>query len=492
MYTGKRPGCSSSDPGSKDRTMKHGISEPDNAAPPELSRNQNFVVILYFLHLAPAALLLVDILAARLRRQITLEPASFDAGVAMVSAVWLVAGFAFFFLSRNRSVFIQKVSVPLLTIYTVYLTLGAAEVCVRLTGFTAPIINWRMTKAVTRMDPAVFPGVSGAKIFTINRLGLRGPMPPKPGEAYRILAIGGSTTICANLDDSEEWPHKLMEYVNASQNRSPVWVGNAGAAGANSVNHAFVMEWFPGRLRVDMVVFLVGVNDMVPSLALGGAPTQAVLEKQAGFHGDLPPGTLWRSVYPFYRRSRLLLLVRESVRNLGQRLSGATELPLLNPDKFRKRRAASPVVPLPDLSTGLKEYRNRIARLASQCRNLDLRCLFLTQPSMWRDDLRADEQRLLWSGYAGPWEKPTGYFSAGDMAKAMEMYNRTLLDFCRQSGLECYDLASHIPKDTSAFFDEVHFNEAGARLVAQNLKQYLLSRPPFHAQDKQTEGAPNR
>jgi lysophospholipase L1-like esterase len=78
------------------------------------------------------------------------------------------------------------------------------------------------------------------------------------------------------------------------------------------------------------------------------------------------------------------------------------------------------------------------------------------------------------------------------MAKAMEMYNRTLLDFCRQSGLECYDLASHIPKDTSAFFDEVHFNEAGARLVAQNLKQYLLSRPPFHAQDKQTEGAPNR
>jgi len=407
----------------------------------------------------------------------------------MVSAAWLVAGSGLFFLSRNRSVFIQKASLPLLTIYTVYLTIACAEVFLRLKGFTPPI-PWMMrpmTKAVTRMDLAVTPGVSGTKVFTINRLGLRGPMPPRPREAYRIVAIGGSTTICVNLDDSEEWPHKLMEYMNASRNRKPVWVGNAGATGANTVNHAVVMQWLPGALQADMVVFLFGVNDMDTSLAFGGAPTQAFLEKGAAFQ-DLPPGTRWRSPYPFYRRLRLIPLVRESIRNLGQRFRGAAAMPLLNLDLFRKRRAASQVVPLPDLSTGIKEYRDRITRLASQCRNLELRCLFLTQPTMWRNDLRPDEERLLWRGYTGHWEKPKGYFSAGDMAKAMELYNHALLDLCGQSKLECYDLASHIPKDTSAFFDEMHFNEAGARLVAQNLKEYLLSRPPFHASDKQTGG----
>jgi lysophospholipase L1-like esterase len=66
----------------------------------------------------------------------------------------------------------------------------------------------------------------------------------------------------------------------------------------------------------------------------------------------------------------------------------------------------------------------------------------------------------------------------------MDMYNHAMLDVCQQSGLECYDIASLVPKDTSAFYDEMHFNEAGARLIARELKQYLLSRPPFAAQGK--------
>jgi len=155
---------------------------------------------------------------------------------------------------------------------------------------------------------------------------------------------------------------------------------------------------------------------------------------------------------------------------------------------FRDRRAASPVLPLPDLDTGLEEYRRRVLSLASRCRALELRCLFVTQPSMWRSDLSPAEQRLLWLGYVGRWEKPKGYISAADMARAMDAYNRTLLDVCRQNGLECYDLASQIPKDTSAFVDDAHLNEAGARLVAQNLKQYLLSHSPFSTQAKSSRG----
>ena len=64
----------------------------------------------------------------------------------------------------------------------------------------------------------------------------------------------------------------------------------------------------------------------------------------------------------------------------------------------------------------------------------------------------------------------------------MDLFNHTLLDVCRQSGLECFDIASHIPKDTPAFWDSEHFNEAGARLMGQTLQQYLLSKPPFDAQ----------
>jgi len=87
------------------------------------------------------------------------------------------------------------------------------------------------------------------------------------------------------LDDSEEWPHKLIEHMNAYGSRDPVWAGNGGVTATNTVNHA-VMQWLPGVLQVVMVIFLVGVNDRDASLAFGEAPTQASLERGAAFQGE--------------------------------------------------------------------------------------------------------------------------------------------------------------------------------------------------------------
>jgi len=133
---------------------------------------------------------------------------------------------------------------------------------------------------------------------------------------------------------------------------------------------------------------------------------------------------------------------------------------------------------LPDLQAGISEYRKGILALSVECRKLDLRCLFLTEPTMWRDNLNQREQELVWMGAIGRTESPRGYASIGDLAQAMSQYNQTLLDTCSGQGLECYDLAAHVPKDTSAMFDDCHFNEGGARLVASLLSSYLASHPP--------------
>jgi len=34
-------------------------------------------------------------------------------------------------------------------------------------------------------------------------------------------------------------------------------------------------------------------------------------------------------------------------------------------------------------------------------------------------------------------------------------------------------------KDTTVFYDDAHFNESGARKVAEALSKYLLKRDPF-------------
>jgi len=448
-------------------------------------RNPALLVIAYLCHLVVPALFLVDVVAGWLRGQIALEPWGADVVVGGSSAVWLAAGLGALIFSRDRAGFVWRIHQPLVAIYATYVMLILVEGFAHLLIPVPPIpyLNPPGTKRVFTVDPNLDPGVRGTKTFTVNELGLRGPMPPKRGSAYRILAVGASTTICSNLDDSEEWPHALMEELNANPRSSPVWVGNAGVSGMTTVHHLVLLQWLPGVLRVDMVIFLVGINDLTASLSFEGAPTQAFLEKEAGFRGDLPAGTRWRSQYPLYRRLRLFLLVRGAAGNLGLRFGGSGSERPFNLVSFRQRRAASPTVPLPDLHTGLQEYSRRLLLLASRCRALDLRCLFLTQPSMWRSDLSPAEQRLLWFGYVGHWENPKGYASAADLARAMDAYNHALLDVCQQNGLECYDLASQIPKDTSALSDDVHFNEAGARLVAQSVKQYLLSKPPMAWRD---------
>jgi len=121
----------------------------------------------------------------------------------------------------------------------------------------------------------------------------------------------------------------------------------------------------------------------------------------------------------------------------------------------------------------------RILALDAECRSRRLRCVFLTQPTMWREGLPPEEQELLWFGWVGQRTKPDGYMAVADLARAMDLYNRGLLDVCQQRGMECYDLASAIPPDTSAFFDDCHFNVSGARMVAQALAEYMMAQPPF-------------
>jgi len=73
------------------------------------------------------------------------------------------------------------------------------------------------------------------------------------------------------------------------------------------------------------------------------------------------------------------------------------------------------------------------------------------------------------------------YYSAGSLASGMELYNQTLLQVCRDRGVACIDLAAALPKDTTIFYDDAHFNEAGSRRVAEVLAHYLITQSTLGA-----------
>ncbi len=45
--------------------------------------------------------------------------------------------------------------------------------------------------------------------------------------------------------------------------------------------------------------------------------------------------------------------------------------------------------------------------------------------------------------------------------------------------IECIDTEAALEKSVANFYDDCHFNEGGARNVAKNVADYLLSHKPF-------------
>ena len=73
--------------------------------------------------------------------------------------------------------------------------------------------------------------------FVINRDGMRRNPLPDTG-FYKILTIGGSTTECLYLDETEAWPRILQQLLGGEQ----VWVGNIGKSGLNTKHHIIQVE----------------------------------------------------------------------------------------------------------------------------------------------------------------------------------------------------------------------------------------------------------
>src|SRR4051812_23284829 len=99
----------------------------------------------------------------------------------------------------------------LLMIAAFAIALGTLEVALRLIQAVKnrPYYVWQPDQHYTfHPDPEVFYGVKGLKHFSINSKGFRGKEFAEKDAKY--ITIGGSTTECLYLDDSETWTALLQ------------------------------------------------------------------------------------------------------------------------------------------------------------------------------------------------------------------------------------------------------------------------------------------
>jgi len=302
-------------------------------------------------------------------------------------------------------------------------------------------------------QPRYIHGINGTSQISFNSLGIRGDELPVERSVRRILCVGGSTTLCLYLDDTETWPALLQNDLNASD-RGRYWVGNIGHNHYSTEHHTRFTRSAELMQMVDDVVFLVGINDL--SRALQGSSVTA---------GGRSP--LWW-------RSPILVTLHNTYQRISER--GAE----YDDDQGRayeqrraQRQAASFTSTLPDLSPFLVDYRANIREMIANTRRAGARPVFATQPLLCDANLSEEARELLWFGRVADGRA----LDAGGMRAGIELFNRALQAECAAAEVPCIDLSS-LSGRIDVFYDDCHFTEVGAQLVARKIADWFLAHPP--------------
>ncbi len=326
-----------------------------------------------------------------------------------------------------------------------------------------------------RPQPDAMPGIEGLSVFRINALGFRGAERPSSPD-LSILAIGGSTTECLYLDQSETWP-ELLDGLLEAKLGAEVWVANAGVSGRNLRDHLVQLEHLMAQAPAfDVVLMLFGLNDFMLRLARDDAFDPHFMD-----HPDAEQRLLARAFVEvplerdhvaWFKRTALFRLLRATRLHLApgnteQDSAGATYATW----RANRTNAKAWRTVLPDLGEALAEYRRNLVRAAECIEAAGARCVFATQPAIWSDPLPDGFDARLWMGWVGESQNVPGleYYTVAALRKGLDRYNRITREVAQERGAHLIDLAQAMDGDPRWFYDDVHLTEAGARHTAQLL-----------------------
>ncbi len=297
-------------------------------------------------------------------------------------------------------------------------------------------------------------------LVTRNSFGFRGPEPPADFErALSIVTVGGSTTEDRFLSDGETWTDLLG--ARLADSFTDTWVNNAGLDGHSTFGHLHLLDQVLLDLAPDYLVFLVGINDV---------------DRDDANHYDLKvrPGDepLGQRIVRNSELLSTLLVIRRSLRALDLGVGHIAEMHLEKCPVGRDDPAQQAELERRQRELCLPRYHERLELLIDLARDGGIEPVLVTQPALFGDAL--DPTTGLAIG-----ERMHEGRSASLHGRILESFNDVTRDVGRRRSVLVIELARELPKDTSVFYDWMHFSNRGAEAAAEIIARQLI---PFLAQ----------
>ena len=287
---------------------------------------------------------------------------------------------------------------------------------------------------------------------TRNHMGFRGEAPPKNfAESLTIIAVGGSTTACELISDNKTWCDILA--VKLKSNFKSLWLNNAGLDGHSTYGHIVLMEDFIIKIRPQVVLFLVGANDI-------GLETARIYDQdqfKKPLTGLVAP--LWDRLV---NKSEVLIYSINFCRFLKAKRSGLTHT-LLNfyeMDQFDILTEKVPPIILEHKQKYLAPYAERLKRLIKISRQNSIEPVFITQPSFFGDLIDPTTGINLARVFTTGWNGKVFW-------QVLELYNDVVRNIAAEHHVGLIDLAREMPKRTEYYYDTFHYTNTGCQEVAE-------------------------
>jgi len=306
-------------------------------------------------------------------------------------------------------------------------------------------------------NPSKIDGISGYYEIGYDVLGSRS-VSDYSKAAHKIVALGGSTTICSVLTQEKTWTALLDKKLGDSY-----WVGNFGKSGNSSNHHIFQFQHIldkPELKDTEIVLMLVGVNDCRGYLISKDKYMHMPdLEVKKSAFGHIPNSEL-----PFLKRLTLYKLAKKARQRIL--FYSQPKRPLDYLEKFEGQ--TEPITKLPDVTDGLNHYEHNLKKIIQEAQKRNISIIFITQPTLWQKNLSDKYKTLL---AARSHYNKTPLYTGEALDEIMTIFNKRLMSVCEKYNIPVIDL--QLPKNQTIFYDDMHFNESGAEVVAAKVHSFL-------------------
>lgn len=317
------------------------------------------------------------------------------------------------------------------------------------------------------------PGMRGTSLFTTNSLGFRGdPLSPeKPEGEYRVFMIGGSTTECVYLDDSECLTRRLQESLQAKMgDDATVKVYGAARSGDQTMDHTAILSQLIVHFDPDAVVLYCGINDLYLGIA--------------GHDYFLSPRD---SARPFsWRQQMTELQIGRYLHRLVNRLEAGERAGELQAITLRtayrehvERRKGLPELDKPP-GINLEIYRQNLRTIIGIAEAHGIRLFLVTHPSTWNSRTDASASKWNWAMFELPDGRRVTYREE-ILDEALEKYNDVMRRLADEHDVALVDFAELIPKSSKFFYDHCHFNVEGAKTAGEIIVKHWPDHPYPHS-----------